>query len=174
MAMKHAPCRSGRAHGHHGATGFTCAPASETFKLPGRRMLEPISLRFEASREKEAALSALVRAAGSKSLSPPRQFEQSWRPRTPKLKQLPLFFYRLLSRSGCAGHVRRSRINILNPPRRTNSSRIVYARRCVAVRYYASTQALAATKIAANHCSTSTMPASPTSCPSLADERFAY
>src|SRR2546421_7564018 len=55
MAMKHAPYRSGRANGHHGATGFTCAPASETFKLPARRMLEPISLRFENSREKEAA-----------------------------------------------------------------------------------------------------------------------
>src|SRR5215208_7334053 len=35
--------------------GFTCAPASETFKLPGRRMLEPISLRFDPGREKEAA-----------------------------------------------------------------------------------------------------------------------
>jgi len=54
MAMKHAP-GSGRANGHHGATGFTCAPTRETFKLPARRMLEPISLRFDGSREKEAA-----------------------------------------------------------------------------------------------------------------------
>jgi hypothetical protein len=68
MAMKHAPYRSGRAHGHHGATGFTCAPASETFKLPGRRMLEPISLRFDPGREKEAAIVG-IGASGRKQVS---------------------------------------------------------------------------------------------------------
>src|SRR5882724_1712746 len=97
---------SGRAHGHHGATGFTCAPASETFKLPGRRMLEPISLRFDPSREKEAAdrrhwcerpeASLCHRSASSSNRGVPAL-----------LINFPEFY--LLSRSGFAGHVRHSR-----------------------------------------------------------------
>ena len=102
MAMKHAPCRSGGAHGHHGAAGFTCAPASETFKLPVRRMLEPISLRFENSREMEAACRQ-IGAGGRKQVSvTAAPIERPWRPRAPLL-QLPLFI-------------------TYGPPRRTNSS----------------------------------------------------
>src|SRR3982751_5985924 len=102
MAIQHAPCRSGRAHGHHGAAGLTCAPASETFKLPARRMLEPISLRFENRREMEAARRQ-IGASGRKQVSvTAAPIERPWRPRTP-LSQLPLFI-------------------TYSPPRRTNSS----------------------------------------------------
>src|SRR5438034_11844444 len=55
MAMECAPCRSGRANGHHGATGLACAPASKACELPAARMPEPISLRFARDQEKEAA-----------------------------------------------------------------------------------------------------------------------
>src|SRR3954467_6193553 len=89
MAIQDAPCRSGRAHGHHGAAGFTCAPASETFKLPARRMLEPISLRFENCREKEAARRQ-IGASGRKQVSvTAAPIERPWRPRTPTVTTSP-------------------------------------------------------------------------------------
>ena len=65
-----------------------------------------------------------VRAAGSKSLSPPRQFEQPWRPRAPNFN-LPLFFYFYVISAET------DELLWFDSP------------------YYASNQALAATKIAA-------------------------
>jgi len=108
MAMKHAPYRSGRANGHHGATGLTCAPASETFKLPARRMLEPISLRFENSREKEAADRRHWRKRPEASLCH-RRANSNNRGDPALLNKLPLIFYFYFK---------------ISPPRRTNSSRI--------------------------------------------------
>ena len=84
--------------------------------------------------------SALVRAAGIKSLSPPRQFEQPWRPRTPYHFPDLLLIESCPAKPDLAHKFRRDGRTLPGLVTRDAASRFAY---------YASTQALAATKIAA-------------------------
>src|SRR4051812_14594792 len=74
-------------------------PQVKLSKLPARRMLEPISLRFENRREMEAARRQ-IGASGRKQVSvTAAPIERPWRPRTP-LSQLPLYLLRIIRRDG--------------------------------------------------------------------------